>query len=502
MTTIVDSNLPVARPSWDHSRLESRIVHLGCGAFHRAHQALYTHHLLESTDSDWGICEVNLMPGNDRVLIENLKKQQLLYTVAEKGAESTELKIIGSMKEALHPEIDGCEGILNAMARPQTAIVSLTVTEKGYCADAASGQLDLNNPLIKHDLENPTAPKSAIGYIVEALRLRREKGLKAFTVMSCDNVRENGHVAKVAVLGLAQARDPQLAAWIEENVTFPCTMVDRIVPAATPETLQEIADQLGVYDPCAIACEPFRQWVIEDNFVNGRPDWDKVGAQFVADVVPFEMMKLRMLNGSHSFLAYLGYLGGYETIADTMTNPAYRKAAFALMMQEQAPTLSMPEGTDLNAYATLLIERFSNPSLRHRTWQIAMDGSQKLPQRLLDPVRLHLQNGGSWRLLDPVRLHLQNGGSWRHLALGVAGWMRYTQGVDEQGNAIDVVDPMLAEFQKINAQYQGADRVKALLGLSGIFADDLPQNADFVGAVTAAYQQLCERGARECVAAL
>ena len=406
--------------------------------------------------------------------------------MAEKGAESTELKIIGSMKEALHPEIDGCEGILNAMARPQTAIVSLTVTEKGYCADAASGQLDLNNPLIKHDLENPTAPKSASGYIVEALRLRREKGLKAFTVMSCDNVRENGHVAKVAVLGLAQARDPQLAAWIEENVTFPCTMVDRIVPAATPETLQEIADQLGVYDPCAIACEPFRQWVIEDNFVNGRPDWDKVGAQFVADVVPFEMMKLRMLNGSHSFLAYLGYLGGYETIADTMTNPAYRKAAFALMMQEQAPTLSMPEGTDLNAYATLLIERFSNPSLRHRTWQIAMDGSQKLPQRLLDPVRLHLQNGGSWR----------------HLALGVAGWMRYTQGVDEQGNAIDVVDPMLAEFQKINAQYQGADRVKALLGLSGIFADDLPQNADFVGAVTAAYQQLCERGARECVAAL
>ncbi|EPJ2545450.1 fructuronate reductase [Escherichia albertii] len=486
MTTIVDSNLPVARPSWDHSRLESRIVHLGCGAFHRAHQALYTHHLLESTDSDWGICEVNLMPGNDRVLIENLKKQQLLYTVAEKGAESTELKIIGSMKEALHPEIDGCEGILNAMARPQTAIVSLTVTEKGYCTDAASGQLDLNNPLIKHDLENPTTPKSAIGYIVEALRLRREKGLKAFTVMSCDNVRENGHVAKVAVLGLAQARDPQLAAWIEENVTFPCTMVDRIVPAATPETLQEIADQLGVYDPCAIACEPFRQWVIEDNFVNGRPDWDKVGAQFVADVVPFEMMKLRMLNGSHSFLAYLGYLGGYETIADTMTNEDYRKAAFALMMQEQAPTLSMPEGTDLNAYATLLIERFSNPSLRHRTWQIAMDGSQKLPQRLLDPVRLHLKNGGSWR----------------HLALGVAGWMRYTQGVDEQGNAIDVVDPMLAEFQKINAQYQGAERVKALLGLSGIFADDLPQNADFVGAVTTAYQQLSERGARASVAAL
>lgn len=173
----------------------------GCGAFHRAHQALYTHHLLETTDSDWGICEVNLMPGNDCILIENLRKQQLLYTVAEKGADNTVLKVIGSMKEALHPELDGCDGILQAMARPQTAIVSLTVTEKGYCTDAASGQLDLNNPLIKHDLANPAAPKSAIGYIVQALHLRREQGLAAFTVMSCDNVRENGHVAKVAVLG-------------------------------------------------------------------------------------------------------------------------------------------------------------------------------------------------------------------------------------------------------------------------------------------------------------
>lgn len=484
--TLADSNLPVTRPAWDRSRLESRIVHLGCGAFHRAHQALYTHHLLETSDSDWGICEVNLMPGNDRVLIENLKNQHLLYTVAEKGADSTALKIIGSMKEALHPEIDGCEGILRAMTRPHTAIVSLTVTEKGYCTDAASGQLDLNNPLIQHDLAHPATPKSAIGYIVEALRLRREQGLAAFTVMSCDNVRENGHVAKVAVLGLAQARDPQLAAWIEAHATFPCTMVDRIVPAATPETLQEIADQLGVYDPCAIACEPFRQWVIEDSFVNGRPEWDKVGAQFVEDVVPFEMMKLRMLNGSHSFLAYLGYLGGYETIAETMTNPAYREAAFALMMQEQAPTLSMPEGTDLQAYATLLIARFSNPSLRHRTWQIAMDGSQKLPQRLLDPIRLHLQNGSSWR----------------HLALGVAGWMRYTQAIDEQGQPIDVVDPLLADIQSINQRYQGAERVPALLALSGVFAHDLPDNSDFVAAVAQAYQQLCERGARACVATL
>lgn len=413
---IATAQVSVARPNWDKSRLVSRIVHLGCGAFHRAHQALFTHHLLEKSDSDWGICEVNLMPGNDARLIANLKAQNLLYTVAERGAESTELKIIGSMKEALHPEFDGHAGILAAMARPETAIVSLTVTEKGYCTDPASGELDVNNPLIQNDLAHPQQPKSAIGYIVEALNMRREQGLKAFTVLSCDNVRENGHVAKAAVLGLAKARDAALAAWIADNVTFPCTMVDRIVPAATEETLQLVADQLGVYDPCAIACEPFRQWVIEDNFVNGRPDWDTVGAQFVADVVPFEMMKLRMLNGSHSFLAYLGYLGGYDTIADTMTNPAYRRAALALMLDEQAPTLSMPEGTDLEGYANLLIARFTNPSLKHRTWQIAMDGSQKLPQRLLDPVRLHLQQGDDYR----------------RLTLGVAGWMRYVGGVDEQ----------------------------------------------------------------------
>ncbi|WP_287791622.1 MULTISPECIES: fructuronate reductase [Atlantibacter] len=484
--TIANSTLPVARPLWDNARLSSRIVHLGCGAFHRAHQALYTHHLLEQSDSDWGICEVNLMPGNDQTLIENLKKQNLLYTVAEKGAQSTELKIIGSMKEALHPAIDGCAGIMTAMAREQTAIVSLTVTEKGYCTEAASGKLDLNNPLIQHDLAHPSEPKSAIGYIVEALRLRREQGLNAFTVMSCDNVRENGHVARAAVLGLAQARDPALAAWIETHVTFPCTMVDRIVPAATAETLDDIASQLGVYDPCAIACEPFRQWVIEDNFVNGRPDWDRVGAQFVEDVVPFEMMKLRMLNGSHSFLAYLGYLGGYDTIADTMTNPDYRAAALALMLREQAPTLSMPEGTDLDAYAHLLIERFSNPSLRHRTWQIAMDGSQKLPQRMLDPVRRHLAEGHDWS----------------HLALGVAGWMRYVAGVDEHGNAIEVVDPLVAEYQAVNAQASAQDRVTALLRLNAIFGHDLPANPAFVSAVVKALEALNAHGARAAVASL
>lgn len=484
---IVTAAINANRPNWTTDRLTTRIVHLGCGAFHRAHQALYTHHVLEKTDSDWGYCEVNLMSKHDAALIENLKQQSMLYTVAEKGETHTELKIIGSMKEALHPLIDGVDAILEKMASPSVSIVSLTVTEKGYCADPATGKLDTNNPLIQQDLSTPNNPASAIGYITAALKRRSERKLPPFTVLSCDNVRENGHVAREAVLGLAKLQDAELAQWIEDNVTFPCTMVDRIVPAATEETLAEIAELLGVKDDCAIACEPFRQWVIEDNFVNGRPEWDCAGAQFVEDVVPFELMKLRMLNGSHSFLAYLGYLGGYAHISDTMTNPDYCRAAHALMLNEQAPTLIMPEETDLPAYANNLIERFTNPSLKHQTWQIAMDGSQKLPQRLLDPV--------AW--------HIENQSDYRHLALGIAGWMRYVAGVDEQGQKIDVRDPLADTYAAIYAKHGlTVSVVDDLLAIDAIFGTELPQNPHFVAAIKSAYQQLLDIGARQAVAKL
>lgn len=484
---LVTATLTAKRPDWTTDRLTTRIVHLGCGAFHRAHQALYTHHVLEKTDSDWGYCEVNLMSTQDAILIEQLKAQSMLYTVAEKGAKNTELKIIGSMKEAMHPLIDGIDAVIEKMASPDVSIVSLTVTEKGYCTDPATGKLDPDNILIRQDLSSPEEPGSAIGYITAALNRRRIRQLPPFTVLSCDNVRENGHVTREAVLGLARLQDPILAAWIEEKTTFPCTMVDRIVPAATPETLAEIAQLLGTEDPCAIACEPFRQWVIEDNFVNGRPEWDCVGAQFVQDVVPFELMKLRMLNGSHSFLAYLGYLGGYTHISDTMTNPDYRKAARALMLNEQAPTLTMPKEVDLAAYADKLIDRFTNPSLKHQTWQIAMDGSQKLPQRLLDPVKWHIADVSDYR----------------HLALGVAGWMRYVSGRDEEGKAIDVRDPLAETFATIYAKHGlSVEVVDELFAIESIFGEDLPKQQKFVDAVKNAYQQLLDIGARQTVAAL
>jgi fructuronate reductase len=475
----------VQAADFDRSQLESKIVHLGFGAFHRAHQGLYTSELAQKGHSNWGYCEVNLFGGE--ALIEALREQDHLYTVLEKGATGFQAKISGSIVESLHADLDGIDAVLAKMTEPQIAIVSLTVTEKGYCADAATGKLDRNNPLIIADLASPHAPRSAIGVIVEALRLRKEAGLTPFTVMSCDNIQENGHVAKAAVLQYAALCDESLSQWIERHVTFPCTMVDRIVPAATDEALNEIADYLGVYDPCGIACEPFRQWVIEDNFVAGRPEWAHVGAQFVADVVPYEEMKLRMLNGTHSFLAYLGYLAGYQHISDTMADPNYQAVALKVMMEAQAPTLSMPEGTDLQRYADNLIERFINPSLKHRTWQIAMDGSQKIPQRF----------GGS------LRHHLANGTSFELIATAIAGWIRYVTGIDENGQLIDVQDPMANQLAELFAEH-GSDKsvVKTVLGLTSIFPADIGQNPQVIAQVTNAYQNLLDKGARQTIADL
>lgn len=478
-------NEGVSLPAYDRQRLKAKIVHLGFGAFHRAHQALYTDEVASKTDSEWGYCEVSLF--GDGPLIGQLREQDHLFSVAEKGAEKTEVKVIGSVVQSLQVKRDGIQAVLNKMAEPQVAIVSMTITEKGYCTDPSTGRLDKLHPLIAQDLVNPRQPQSAIGYLVEALRLRHKKGLKPFTIMSCDNVQENGNVAKSAVLGFARLIDNELAKWIEAQVSFPSTMVDRIVPAASEDTLSQLEGWLGVYDPCGIACEPFRQWVIEDNFVAGRPDWNLAGAEFVDDVIPFEEMKLRMLNGSHSFLAYLGYLAGYPHIADTMADPAFKRAARRLMLDEQAPTLSTPEGTNLSNYAELLIERFSNPNLKHQTWQIAMDGSQKLPPRMLKSI-FHLVNRGA---------------SFRHLALGVAGWMRYVAGTDENGEPIDVRDPMAIELQQIHANHQGQiSVVKALLALDTIFDPLLVENTAFIEAVEQAYQQLISVGAKAAVAAL
>ena len=482
MKTIASTALParVQQPRYDRQSLRSRIVHFGFGAFHRAHQALLTNRVLNEKGGDWGICEISLFSGD--VLMSQLRAQDHLFTVLEKGAEGNEAIIVGAVHECLNAKLDSLPAIIEKFCEPQVAIVSLTITEKGYCIDPATGKLDLNNPRIVQDLENPSEPHSAPGILVEALHRRRERGLPAFTVLSCDNIPDNGHVVKNAVLGMAQKRSAGLSEWIDTHVSFPGTMVDRIVPAATEASLAVITDALGVEDPCAISCEPFIQWVIEDNFVAGRPEWEVAGVQMVQDVLPWEQMKLRMLNGSHSFLAYLGYLAGYAHINECMEDTAFREAARRLMLNEQAPTLRIKD-VDLTAYADSLIERFANPALQHRTWQIAMDGSQKLPQRMLDGIRVHLERNTPWSLL----------------ALGVAGWIRYVSGTDESGNAIDVRDPLSDKIRTIVNASSDIDRVPALLGLSEVFGHDLAHNRVFVEAVSQAYQRITRHGARQAV---
>ncbi|GJL45585.1 D-mannonate oxidoreductase [Citrobacter farmeri] len=482
MTTIASARLPdsVQMPHYDRQQLKTRMVHFGFGAFHRAHQALLTDRVLNALGGDWGICEISLFNGD--TLMSQLREQDHLYTVLEKGADGNQAIIVGAVNECLNAKLDSLATIIEKFCEPQVAIVSLTITEKGYCIDPATGTLDLTNPRIIHDLQSPDDPHSAPGILVEALSRRQARGLAPFSVLSCDNIPDNGHVVKNAVLGMAEKRSPALASWIREHVSFPATMVDRIVPAATEESLAEITHELGVADPCAISCEPFIQWVIEDNFVAGRPAWEAAGVQMVSDVRPWEEMKLRMLNGSHSFLAYLGYLCGFQHINECMQDNAFREAAYRLMMNEQAPTLSITD-VDLTGYAQSLIERFANPALKHKTWQIAMDGSQKLPQRMLAGIRLHLARESAWPLL----------------ALGVAGWMRYVSGIDDAGATIDVRDPLSDKIRAIVAASREEQRVVALLSLQEVFGNDLPHNPDFVQAIEAAWQRIAQSSAHQAV---
>ncbi|UVC28072.1 mannitol dehydrogenase family protein [Pantoea sp. SOD02] len=472
----------VQRPAYDRSQLKTRMVHIGFGAFHRAHQALATDKLA-AQGSDWGYCEVNL---NSGTLIQALRQQDLLYTLTEMADESLHTRVIGVVTQALHGKGDGIDSVIEAMSQPDVAIVSMTVTEKGYCYMPSSGKLNPDHPDIVHDLANPTEPRSLPGLILAAIIRRRERHLPPFSVMSCDNMPENGHVTRNVITQLAERHSAELADYIQTHITFPSTMVDRIVPAMTDPAFDALAERLGSRDPVAVEAEPFFQWVIEDNFVNGRPAWENAGAELVSDVLPFEEMKLRMLNGSHSFLAYLGFLAGYEHISDCMADASYRAAARALMLQDQAPTLRT-QGVDLEAYADSLIARYENRAIKHRTYQIATDGTQKLPQRLLDSARWHLRNGTSCDFV----------------LLGVAGWMRYVSGVDEQGQAIEIRDPLKDQLANIVANSEdGAARVKALLGLNAVFGDDLQQQPAFVSRVTELYQQLVHQGARATVQSL
>lgn len=448
------------------------IVHLGPGAFFRAFNAVYTDEAMAQTGGDWGICAVSLRSPTAR---DQLAPQGCVFTSVILSVNGPVPQVIRSISQTLVASEDP-RVVIDAMVNPDVRIVSLTITEKGYCHAPATGALNMHDSGIQHDLANLDAPRTAVGFIVAALDRRHAAGGKPFTVLSCDNLPSNGSIARRVVVQFARAVNPDLANWIVENVTFPATMVDRITPATTDENIAQLADINGYYDPACVFHEAFRQWVIEDDFADGRPAWDSAGAQFVDNVDAHELMKLRCLNGVHSTLAYLGYLAGFETIGAAVADPDFANLCEKLWRDEIIPTVPQPEGEDLPAYCAALMHRFKDTSIRHKTWQIAMDGSQKLPQRLLGTITDNLARG-----------HLPNG-----LILAVAAWMRYVGGTDENGGPIDVRDPLADQLAR-------ADGVVDLLEMRGIFSEELAQNPAFRAPLTAAYARLKSMGARAAV---
>ena len=469
----------VVRPVHDRSALRTGIVHLGIGSFHRAHQAVYTDSVLANGDLRWGIVGASLRNSDTR---DALKPQNFLYTLNLR-AETETLRVIGSLQDILvAPENPAA--LIETLCQPSVAVVSLTVTEKGYHYDPATRALNEDDADILHDLAHPHAPRTAFGFIAAAILRRRGLGITPFTVLCCDNLPANGRTLHGLLSRYAQLVSPDLGGFVRNEIRCPDTMVDRIVPATTDDDRQHLSETVGIDDLWPVVAEPFTQWVIEDRFSGARPAWDEAGATFVSDVAPFESMKLRMLNGSHSALAYLGYLAGHDTVAEAMDDDALAGFVEGLMA-DTIPTFDLPSNIDVNAYKTSLLTRFRNRALHHRTWQIAMDGSQKLPQRILGPVRDRLAKG------LPIERH----------ALVVAGWMRYVTGIDERGRPIDVRDPLLKSFQeRLHGAGGNAVRIVGdLLGLKAIFGDDLPADQRFRQAVSGALSNIYSLGSRQAV---
>lgn len=474
--SIADLPKDVALPNYNRSQLKAGIVHLGIGAFHRAHQAFYTEAVLNKFGGHWGIIGSSLRSASVR---EQLAPQDCLYTLVERSGDGEKLQLIGAVIDTLvGPENPAA--LVATMADPDIKIVSLTITEKGYCHDPATGNLNLNHPDIIHDLAHLDKPVSAIGFLVAALQQRFNNQQKAFTLLSCDNLPNNGEVLEKVVLQFAEKISLELAQWIKANATFPCTMIDRIVPATTDDDRREIEARLGVRDEGMVVCEPFSQWVVEDKFADGRPEWETVGVLLVDDVRVFEKIKLRLLNGAHSTMAYTGYLSGFDYISEVMEQPAFVNLVKTYMAREAGETIVAPSGFDIEAYKQQLRERFSNKALKHRTWQIAMDGSQKLPQRLLETLREQLNGNGHIDIL----------------CLGVAAWIRYVSGVDEKGAVIEVSDPLAKELRAAcdANQRNPAAIVNAVVSIQKVFGTDLIHEERFVSTTTVWLEQFYAKG--------
>jgi mannitol 2-dehydrogenase len=451
--------LSAAALPYDRGRVTAGIVHIGVGGFHRAHEAMYVDRLLRAGKAlDWGICGVGVMAA-DRRMQEALDAQDGLYTLVEKHADGTyDARVIGSIVEYVFAP-DDPEAAIERLVGEATRIVSLTITEGGYA---------------------PGAPTATYELVTEALRRRRDRGLAPFTVMSCDNLEGNGHRAHAAFTAFTRASDADLGDWVEREVRFPNSMVDRITPATTDEDRRELHERFGIDDRWPVVCEPFAQWVLEDAFTLGRPPFEDAGVQVVADVEPYELMKLRLLNASHQALAYFGHLLGYRLVHDAAQDPLMRTFLRQYMDREATPTLPPVPGVDLDDYKRTLIERFSNPQVRDTIARLAADSSDRIPKWLL-PV---------------VRSRLAAGGEVTRAAAVVASWARYAEGVDEQGEPIEVVDRLAERLTRL-----ARAAPDAFIADRELFGD-LAGDERFAAAYRAARDSLRERGARATLEAL
>jgi mannitol 2-dehydrogenase len=468
-------------PSFDTGGLPGSIVHVGVGGFHRAHQAVYLDDLLaQGGPREWGLCGVGLLPYDARMR-DVLRAQDCLYTVVERGAAGDRARVVGSIGSYLFAP-DDPEAVIEKMASSGCRIVSLTITEGGYYINEGTGQFNDAHPDIRHDLEHPHAPTGAFGYLAEALDRRRQRGLAPFTVMSCDNLQGNGDVARKMFLAFAERRDAELARWIAEYSAFPNAMVDRITPATTDAHRALVRDSFGIIDGWPVVTEPFKQWVIEDRFPLGRPAWERVGAQMVSDVHPYEMMKIRLLNASHQALCYIGMLLGYRYADETMADPDIRELVERMMNDEVTPLLPPVPGIDIARYKRTLVERFANPTLRDQLARIGTEGSARIPKFVLPSILTALSRG------TPMRA----------LTFTVAVWFRYLAGTDDRGNLLPINDPMADDL--VRRARAGGESPKDLLALEKLFGKVLPASPAFTTYLAEALKSLHREGARNALA--
>ena len=467
----------VAVPAYPREAIDIGILHMSVGGFHRGHQAGYLDELFRDHGlRDWGICGAGLRP-SDSAMRDALVPQDLLYTVIERSGTEDRARVMGSLRRYLYAPGDPVS-FIEQMAQPEIRIVTLTITEKGYCVHQVTGEFDPDHPDIVHDLAHPDEPVSGIGYLVAGLDLRRQRGVDPFTVLSCDNLQGNGDVTRKMVLEFAGRLDPELRDWIAECCTFPNCMVDRITPVTTDDDRRMVREQYGYDDAWPVVCEPFRQWVVEDRFCSGRPEWERAGVQMTDDVYPYEKMKIRLLNSSHSAIAYLGYLAGYRYIHEVASDDEFKRFMMTIMDDEVTSLLDPVPGVDLARYKQTLVERFANPTIRDQVTRVALDGSQKIPKFMLPSIREQLERGG------PIRMQ----------CLAIAGWFRYLRGEDENGEDIVIDDPAAEELQRL--AMSGGEDAGPLLGVKEIFGEELAGSERFTNDVGRALRSLYRKGAR------